>query len=112
MTKGAMRWVVGLLAGGALAMTGCQGTEGDEPNREGHAFETPQHREDRPKPKDEAESLGASNTHPMSADQDVAAGQVGEDTPLGGGTAGPNTGKRAEATGALGGTSVEGLGTS
>jgi hypothetical protein len=112
MTKGAMRWVVGLLAGGALAMAGCQGGEGDAADREGRAFETPQHREDRPKKQDEAEPLGASNEHPATKDQESPAGQLAEDTPLGGGTAGPNTGKRAEATGTVSGAVAEGLGTS
>ena len=108
MTKSAMRWVVGLLAGGVLAMAGCQGGEGDEKDGEGRAFETPQHRQDRPKVQDEAEPLGASNDHPASNDQDVAGGQLGANTPLGGGTAGPNTGKRTEATGAIYGGGTEG----
>lgn len=111
MRKGSRRWVVGLLAGGALAMAGCQGGEGDAPDREGRAFETPQHREDRPKVKDEAEPRGPPQDHPASHDQEAAAGQLPQGTPLGGGTAGPNEGNRPEATG-IAGTSVGGLGTS
>ncbi|NMO22503.1 hypothetical protein HPC49_43740 [Pyxidicoccus fallax] len=111
MTKGSKRWVVGLLAGVGLAVAGCQGGEGDAPDREGHAFETPQHREDRPKPKDEAEVRGTSQDHPAGREQEAAAGQFPRGSPLGGGTAGPNEGNRDEATG-VAGRSAEGLGLS
>ena len=112
MKKGSMRWVVGLLAGGAFAVAGCQGGEGDAGDREGRAFETPQHREDRPKPKDEAETRGASNDHPASMDQESPGGQLSQGTPMGGGTAAPNNAQRPEAAGVLPSRVSEGLGTS
>lgn len=112
MRKGARRWVVGLLAGGALAAAGCSGGEGDEADREGHAFETPQHRQDRPKTQDEAQPLGASNEHPASADQESASGQLPRGAQMGGGTAAPANTKRGEATGGLPRSIVGGLGTS
>jgi hypothetical protein len=113
MKKRSMRWVVGLLAGGALAMAGCaEATGGNEATGEGRAFDTPQHREDRPTPREAGETRGPSYGHPASRDQESPGGQLPQGSPMGGGTAGPNTGLRPEAAGVLPSRVPTGLGTS
>jgi hypothetical protein len=111
MKQGARRWVVGLLAGGALAAAGCRGGEGNEREREGRAFETPQHRQDRPMKQDAAQPLGASNEHPAAQDQESVSGELARGTPMGGGTAAPNVKRRGEPAGGLPRIVVAGLGT-
>ncbi len=106
MTKGARRWVVGLLAGGALALAGCQRTEGDE---KGRASETPQHQ---PKPRGAAEPLSAVDEHPATTGQASPGEHIAAGTPLGGGTAGPNSVMRQRGTGILSEMIADGLGTS
>lgn len=109
MRQGARRWVVGLLAGGVLAAAGCRGGERD---REGRAFETPQHRQNPPMQRDAARPLGTSNEHPATSNQAPASGQLARDMRLGGVTAGPNTPLLGESAGGLPQTVVAGLGTS
>lgn len=111
MKQGARRWVVGLLAGGALAAAGCRGGEGNEREREGRAFETPQHRRDRPMKQDAARPLGASNEHPATKDQEAVSGELARGTPMGGGTAAPNIKLRREPAGGLPRIVAAGLGT-
>jgi hypothetical protein len=111
MKQGARRWVVGLLAGGALAAAGCRGGEGNEKGREGRALETPQHRQNQPMQQDAARPLGASNEHPATNDQESVSGELARGTPLGGGTAAPNFKRRREPAGGLPRMVVAGLGT-
>jgi hypothetical protein len=108
MKQGARRWMVGLLAGGALAAAGCRGSEGDG---EGRALETSQHRQNQPMQRDAARPLGTSNEHPAMSNQASASGQLSRDMRLGGVTAGPNTPLLGESAGGLPQTVVAGLGT-
>jgi hypothetical protein len=104
MKKDFMRWAVGLLAGGALVVAGCggSGNKSGEGERETGAFRTPTQERQQPSSDDEAKPLASERpSHPSVGDQDTPGGNLPRGTPLGGGTAGPNTSMRQEAAGLL-----------
>jgi hypothetical protein len=104
MKKDFMRWAVGLLAGGALVVAGCggSGNKSGEGERETGAFRTPTQERQQPSSDDEAKPLASERpSHPAVGDQDTPGGNLPRGTPLGGGTAGPNTSMRQEAAGLL-----------
>jgi hypothetical protein len=112
MKKDFMRWTVGLLAGTALVVAGCgSGNESGEGGRETGAFRTPIQEQQQPSADREAEPLAKDRpSHPSANSQKAPAGNLPRGTPLGGGTAGPNSSMRQEAAGLLPRDMGEGLG--
>lgn len=113
MKKDFMRWTVGLLAGGALVLAGCgSNNESGEGGQETGAFRTPTQERQQPSADREAEPLARDRpSHPSAGSQKSPAGNLPRGTPLGGGTAGPNTSERQVAAGGIPYDVAPGLGT-